>query len=396
MKINTLCIFGTCPEAIRMAPVIKRLAHDPRFNNQVCVISHHLDRMQSIFDLFQITPDYTWDVLVTHQDVARLTAKILLKLTEFFEQYRPDYVLVHGDTATTVTAAISAHYFHIPIVHIEAGFRTKDHDWSWPEETNRKLLGDVANVHFAPTFLARQNLLREGIASDAIYVSGSTAIDSLFDTLSYIRQHSSVHVQLRQRFSYLNPMHKIILVTAQRRENLGQGLQNICQALREIAQRFPEIDIVYPVALDPNVHQPVHAHLGDVKNIFLIEPTDYLSFIYLMQTSYLVITDSGGIQEEAPSLDKPVLLMREKTDRPEALEAGTVKLVGTDVEKIVYETTRLLKNQGYYQQMSQAVSPYGDGKAASRIVEILVKHFTKNTMRNEVEAYRATSLISEV
>ncbi len=393
MKINTLCIFGTCPEAIKIAPVIKHLEYDPRFNNQICVIRHHVDMMQSIFDQFHITPDYDWDIMVANQDVARLTAKILLKLTEFFEQHRPDYVLVHGDTATTLTAAISAHYFHIPIVHIEAGLRTKDNDCSWSEEANRKLVGDVANVHLAPTFLARQNLLREGIASDAIYVTGSTVIDALFDTLSYIRQHASIHGQLRQRFSYLNPARKMILVTGQRRENFGQGLQDICQALREIAQRFPEVDIVYPVARDPNVHQPVHACLGDVKNIFLIEPTDYISFVHLMQTSYLVITDSGAIQEEAPSLDKPVLVMRTKTDRPEAVEAGTVKLVGTDVEQIVYETTRLLKNQSYYQQMSQAVNPYGDGKAASRIVEILVKHFTKNAVNNEKNAYRVVSLV---
>ena len=379
-----------------MAPLVKRLNHDTRFHNQICVIRQQDADLQIIFDLFQIKPDYVWDISPAHQDVARLTAKILLKLTEFFEQHRPDYVVVHGDTATTLTAAISAHYFHIPIVHLEAGLRTKDQERSWPEEANRKLVGDVATLHFSPTFLARQNLLREGIASDTIYVSGSTAIDAVFDTLSYMRQHPAVSVQLRQKFSYLSASRKIILVTCQRPEYLGPEIQNICQSLLEIAQTFPEVDIVFSVARDLNVYTPVHARLQNVKNIFLIEPSDYLSFVYLMQISYLVITDSGGIQEEAPSLDKPVLVMRTKTDRPEAVEAGTVRLVGTDVEKIVYETRRLLRNQNHYQQMSQAVNPYGDGKAAPRMLEMLVNYYTQHVAHHEEHTYRTGRLIPEI
>ncbi len=381
MKINTLCIFGTCPETIKMAPVIKCLELDPRFHNQIAVIEQQPDKMQSVLDLYHIKPEHRWNMTIVNQDVPRLTARILLILTEFFEKNRPDYVLVVGDTVTALTAAIAAHYFQIPIGHIEAGLRAGDHYLSRSQEANRKLVGHLANVHFASTFSARHNLLREGIASDAIYVTGSTAMDALFDTLNHIRQHSELQVQLREQFSYLNPLRKMILVTGPQCVNGAQRLQNICEALRAIAQRFPEIDIVYSV--DPNVQPAVHAYLAEIKTVFLIDPANYLAFVYLMQTCYLVITDSGGIQEEAPSLGKPVLLMREKTERPEALEAGTVILVGTEVEKIVFETTRLLKNPNHYQQMSQAVSPYGDGKAGSRIVETLAKHAMKHSITKQ-------------
>ena len=396
MKINTLCIFGTCPEAIKMAPVIKRLGLDPRFHNQIGVIEQRPDMMQSVFDQFHIKPDYKWTALVANQDAARLTAKMLMILTEFFEQNRPDYVLVIGDSVTALTAAIAAYYFHIPIGHIEAGLRTGDNYLPWPQEGNRKVVGDLANVHFAPTFLARHNLLREGIASEAIYVTGSTAMDSLFDTLTHIRQSSALQVQLRQQFSYLSPLRKMILVTGPRRENSGQGLQNVCEAIRTIAQRFPEIDIVYAMNSNSDMQPSVRASLSEMQNIFIIDHTDYLAFVYLMQTSYLVITDSSGIQEEAPALGKPVLLLHEKTERPEAIEAGTVTLVGTSVEKIVLETTRLLKHQSHYQQMSQAVSPYGDGKAASRIVESLGKHAAKHAITKESKAHHGVGLIPEL
>ena len=376
MKINTLCIFGTCPEAIKMVPVIKCLNLDPRFYNQVGVLEQQLDKMQSVLDLYNIRPDHRWNMMMVNQDVPRLTARILLILSDYFEKNRPDYVLVVGDTVTALAAALAAYYFHIPIGHIEAGLRSGDHYLPRSQEANRKLVGHLANVHFASTFSARHNLLREGIASDVIYVTGSTVMDALFGTLTHIRLHSDLQVQLREQFSYLSPLRKMILVTGPKCANGEQRLRNICEALRAIAQKFPEIDIVYPV--DPSAQPAVHAYLAEIKTVFLIDPTDYLAFVYLMQTCYLVITDSGGIQEEAPSLGKPVLLMREKTERPEALEAGTVILVGTEVDKIVFETTRLLKNPSHYQQMSQAVSPYGDGKAGSRIVETLAKHVMKH------------------
>ena len=376
MKINTLCIFGTCPEAIKMVPVIKCLDLDPRFYNQVGVLEQQLDKMQSVLDLYNIRPDHRWNMMMVNQDVPRLTARILLILSDYFEKNRPDYVLVVGDTVTALAAALAAYYFHIPIGHIEAGLRSGDHYLPRSQEANRKLVGHLANVHFASTFSARHNLLREGIASDVIYVTGSTVMDALFGTLTHIRLHSDLQVQLREQFSYLSPLRKMILVTGPQCANGEQRLRNICEALRAIAQKFPEIDIVYPV--DPSAQPAVHAYLAEIKTVFLIDPTDYLAFVYLMQTCYLVITDSGGIQEEAPSLGKPVLLMREKTERPEALEAGTVILVGTEVDKIVFETTRLLKNPSHYQQMSQAVSPYGDGKAGSRIVETLAKHVMKH------------------
>lgn len=396
MKINTLCVVGTCPEAIKLAPVIKRLELDPRFNNQICVIRMHDDAMQSIFDLFRMAPHHHWDLISEHPDPARLTAKILLKLSEFFEQNRPNYVLVCGDSVTTLTSAISASYFHIPIVHLEAGLRNKPHDQPCPEDANRKLIGDLATLHFASTFLGRQNLLREGIASDAIYVSGSTAMDALYDTSAYIRQNSSIHVQLRHRFSYLNPAREMILVTCHRRENFGQNMATICLALADIAQRFPDLDIVFPVPSDPLIRESAHASLKDVATIFLIEPCDYLSFVYLMETSYLVLTDSGSIQEEAPSLGKPVLVLRTKTDRPEAVEAGTVKLVGADTSTIANEISRLLKNPSYYQQMSQAVNPYGDGKAAPRIIDTLAKHFLKHAPNQADSTYQKIRLISEI
>ncbi|NDH66890.1 MAG: UDP-N-acetylglucosamine 2-epimerase (non-hydrolyzing), partial [Gammaproteobacteria bacterium] len=340
MKINTLCIFGTCPEAIKMVPVIKCLDLDPRFYNQVGVLEQQLDKMQSVLDLYNIRPDHRWNMMMVNQDVSRLTARILLILSDYFEKNRPDYVLVVGDTVTALAAALAAYYFHIPIGHIEAGLRSGDHYLPRSQEANRKLVGHLANVHFASTFSARHNLLREGIASDVIYVTGSTVMDALFDTLTHIRLHSDLQVQLREQFSYLSPLRKMILVTGPKCANGEQRLRNICEALRAIAQKFPEIDIVYPV--DPSAQPAVHAYLAEIKTVFLIDPTDYLAFVYLMQTCYLVITDSGGIQEEAPSLGKPVLLMREKTERPEALEAGTVILVGNEVDKIVFETTRLL------------------------------------------------------
>lgn len=386
MSVNTLCVFGTRPEAIKMAPVIRRLAQDPRFNSQICVTGQHQEMILPILELFHITPDYQLSVMMTNQDLSQLTAKILLGLTDVFKKAQPHCVLVHGDTTSTFVAALTAYYHHIPVVHVEAGLRTGDLYAPWPEEANRKLAGCLTDVHFAPTYLSRQNLLNENVRDDAIFVTGNTVIDSLFETVDYIQRHPKVQKTLGDAFPYLNPLRKMILVTGHRRENFGQGFKEICEALSQMAQRFPEVDILYPVHLNPNVQQPVKQYLQGYDNIFLIEPVDYLSFVYLMQSSYLIITDSGGIQEEAPSLGKPVLVMREKTERPEALEAGTVMLVGTQIEKIVNCVAHLLEDKAHYQKMSEAINPYGDGKAAQRIVDVLAEHFVASSTEDESQA----------
>lgn len=377
MTINTLCVFGTRPEAIKMAPIIKRLSRDPRFTNHICVTGQHQGLITSILDLFEIAPDFDLNVMVEHQSLGQLTARILEGLSMLFERFRPDCVLVHGDTTTMVTTVMAAYYHKIPVIHVEAGLRTNDNYSPWPEEGNRKMAAALTTLHLAPTSLSRQNLLREGIAQEAIFVTGNTVIDALLDMVDYI--HATPHIQtaLQRQFSYLSPLRKFILVTGHRRENFGQGFEKICEALYQIAIRFPEVDIIYPVHLNPNVQKPVKMLLGNIDNVFLIDPVDYLSFVYLMQQSYFILTDSGGIQEEAPSLGKPVLLMREKTERPEAVDAGTVLLVGTQVEKIVSQVTQLLRNDAYYLRMSEAANPYGDGQSSARIVEILAEHVVK-------------------
>lgn len=383
MKINTLCILGTCSDAIKMAPVIQRLESDPRFHKQIAVLDQGHQGLQALCELFHIQPDYQWQIEAEPRDLARLNAKILLVLTELFAQYRPHYVLVLGDTVTAFSAALAAHYYHIPIGHIEAGLRTGDNELPWPQEIHRKLIGDMASAHFAPTFLARQNLLREGKTSDAIYVTGSTTMDALFEMLTHIRKNPDLQLQFKQQFGFLNPARRMILVSGPQYDLFGEKLKNVCQALLTIAQRFPDVNIVYSVGIGSQAQQFAHDYLANMENIILIDAMDYAAFVYLMQNSYVIITDSGGIQEEAPSLGKPVLLLRDKTERPEAIDAGTVILVGTDIEKIVFETTRLLKNQNHYQQMSQAISPYGDGKAASRIVDALAKHHIKHVVHQE-------------
>jgi len=374
MLINTLCIFGTRPEAIKMAPVIKRLGVDPRFYNKICVTGQHQQMLDSVLSLFELSPDFNLQVMTENQDLSHLTAKILTGLASVFKQFTPDLVLVHGDTTTTLAASISAYYHRIPVAHIEAGLRTGDINSPWPEEANRKLTGTLAKMHFAPTKGSRANLLDEGANPEHIYVTGNTVIDALHDMINKINKQPELKNQLAQQFPYLTPSRKIILVTGHRRENFGQGFARICQALANIARKFPDVDIIYPVHLNPSVQQPVKSLLASINNIYLIDPVDYLPFVYLMKQAYLILTDSGGIQEEAPSLGKPVLVMRDKTERPEALEAGTVKLVGTDVEKIVNNVTRLLTDDQIYQRMSHAQNPYGDGKAAERIVQIIASN----------------------
>lgn len=380
MLINTLCILGTRPEAIKMAPILKQLEANPRFNSKLCITGQHQQMLDTVLDLFHITPDFNLHVMTQNQDLSHLTAKILIGLSEVFEQYTPDLVLVHGDTTTTLAASIAAYYHHIPVAHVEAGLRTGNINSPWPEEANRKLTGALASLHFAPTQSAQNNLLQEGVQPAHIYVTGNTVVDALHDMVAKIDTHAELAAPLTEQFSFLNPTRKVILVTGHRRENFGEGFERICQALAIIAQRFPDVDIVYPVHLNPCVQKPVNALLGGLDNIFLIAPVDYQSFVYLMKSAYLILTDSGGIQEEAPSLGKPVLVMRDMTERPEALEAGTVQLVGTDVNKIVKHTQQLLTDEHFYQRMSQVQNPYGDGKAASRIMNIVEGLFNSETL----------------
>lgn len=376
MAINTLCVFGTRPEAIKMAPIIKQLEADSRFNSKLCVTGQHKQMLDSALNLFQIEPDYNLQVMIENQDLSHLTAKILDGLAELFKHYKPDLILVHGDTTTTLATSISAYYHHIPVAHVEAGLRTGDLSSPWPEEANRKLTGALASLHFAPTISARNNLLHEGTKPEHIHVTGNTVIDALYTTIDKINEEEGISQTLAEQFPFLTPSRKIILVTGHRRENFGKGFIQICKALADIARHFPDVDIIYPVHLNPRVQQPVKSLLTGINNIFLIEPVDYLPFVYLMKHAYLILTDSGGVQEEAPSLGKPVLVMREKTERPEAVEAGTVQLVGTNPEKIVKFVSLLLTDKQLYQRMSHAQNPYGDGEASARVVGIIAALFS--------------------
>lgn len=378
MLLKTLCIFGTRPEAIKMAPIIKQLEIHNNFHNKVCVTGQHLQMLNSVLDLFEIKPDFNLDVMTPNQDLSHLTAKILTGLVPIFDQFKPQLVLVHGDTTTTLAASLSAYYHHIPIGHIEAGLRTGNINAPWPEEANRKLTGALTALHFAPTPLSRFNLLKEGIPSESIFITGNTVIDALYEMIKKIDSKPDLEHQLRSNFPFLNAKRKMILVTGHRRENFGQGFVQICQALTTISQRFPEVDILYPVHLNPHVQQKVNTLLKNIENIYLIPPVDYLSFVYLMKTAHFILTDSGGIQEEAAALGKPILVMRDVTERPEAVDAGTAKLVGTNVEKIVKNVSALLSDQDQYNKMSQARNPYGDGNAAFNIVQNILQEFVKN------------------
>ncbi|WP_081778065.1 non-hydrolyzing UDP-N-acetylglucosamine 2-epimerase [Legionella lansingensis] len=386
MTIHTLCVFGTRPEAIKMAPLIKQLEINQNICSKVCVTGQHQQMLQSVLDQFEIVPDFNLQVMTTNQDLSDLTAKILLRLAEVFKQYKPNLVLVHGDTTTTLAASLSAYYHHIPVAHVEAGLRTGDLNSPWPEEANRKLVSALAVAHFAPTERSRSNLIQEGIASETIHVVGNTVIDALQEMVAKIESQPKFAYELKQKFPFLRDERKLLLVTGHRRENFGKGFERICQALAKIARLFPEVDVVYPVHLNPRVQQPVKSLLENIDNIYLIEPVDYPLFVYLMKSAYLILTDSGGIQEEAPSLGKPILVMRDVTERPEAIEAGTVKLVGTDVEKIVINVKELLTDTKLYQQMSHAQNPYGDGQASARIVQIISQLKTRDRNASSIHS----------
>ncbi|GGE75150.1 UDP-N-acetylglucosamine 2-epimerase (non-hydrolysing) [Paenalcaligenes hominis] len=370
MKILT--VFGTRPEAIKMAPLALQLAEDARFEAKVCVTAQHREMLDQVLQLFNLQPDYDLNIMKPGQDLSDITTGILQGLKTVLAEFKPDMVLVHGDTATTFATALAAYYQQIPVGHIEAGLRTGNMYSPWPEEGNRCLTGAITTLHFAPTSASRQNLLAEGVKDNTIVVTGNTVIDALLQVKEKIENDTDLVAELAQRFDFLDSTKKLILVTGHRRESFGGGFERICQALVQTAEQHPEVQIVYPVHLNPNVQEPVNRLLRQSPSIHLIEPQDYLPFVYLMNKAHIILTDSGGIQEEAPSLGKPVLVMRDTTERPEAVEAGTVKLVGTHIDQITQELTRLLTDGTAYERMSQAHNPYGDGLACQRIRDFLI------------------------
>lgn len=380
---TVMLVFGTRPEAIKMAPLVKAFqAASDSFRTLVCVTGQHREMLDQVLHIFDIRPDYDLNIMKQGQDLYDVTSRVLLGLREVLKEARPDVVLVHGDTTTSTAAALAAFYAQIPVGHVEAGLRTHNIYSPWPEEMNRQLTGRIATWHFAPTPLSRQNLLAENVAEAQITVTGNTVIDALYWVVDKIKHDASLSQQLDaelQRAGYdverLSGGRKLVLITGHRRENFGDGFIHMCTAIKDLTQRYPQVDFVYPMHLNPNVRKPIHEVFGQdltgLGNMFFIEPLEYLSFVHLMEKSHIVLTDSGGIQEEAPGLGKPVLVMRDTTERPEALTAGTVKLVGTDYDKIVSAVSTLLDDEAAYQAMSRAVNPYGDGKACGRIVETL-------------------------
>ena len=370
-----LLVFGTRPEAIKMAPLVKEFQKDTEhFETKVCVTAQHRQMLDQVLEVFGITPDYDLNIMAPNQDLYDITSKVLLGLRDVLKDFAPDVVLVHGDTTTSMAASLAAFYRQIAVAHVEAGLRTYDMLSPWPEEMNRQVTDRNCTYYFAPTGQSRQNLLRENIEEKKIFVTGNTVIDALLMAVDIIATKTGMEEQIHkeiQEKGYTVGERDYILVTGHRRENFGEGFLHICKAIRELASQYPDIDIVYPVHLNPNVQKPVYELLSGLDNVFLISPLDYLPFIYAMQHSILLLTDSGGVQEEAPSLGKPVLVMRNTTERPEAVEAGTVKLVGTDAETIVGNVVELLRNKELYKRMSETHNPYGDGQACERIVNAL-------------------------
>lgn len=378
-----LLVFGTRPEAIKMAPLVKEFQKYPsEFETVVCVTGQHREMLDQVLKIFEIIPDYDLNIMKQGQDLYDITARTLLGMRDVLKEVQPNLVLVHGDTATSTASALAAFYQQIPVGHVEAGLRTHNIYSPWPEEMNRQITGRIATYHFAPTALSRQNLLDECVKEEAITVTGNTVIDALYMVVDKIKNDKALDVELENKLqcigydiNRLSGGKKLVLITGHRRENFGDGFITMCTAIKDLAKKYPEIDFVYPMHLNPNVRKPIHdvfgEDLSDLGNMYFIEPLEYISFVYLMEKSILVLTDSGGIQEEAPGLGKPVLVMRDTTERPEALEAGTVKLVGTSYIKIVNEVSALLDDVDYYEKMSKAVNPYGDGSACERIISFL-------------------------
>lgn len=371
---KVLLVFGTRPEAIKMAPLVKAFENEADIESRVCVTAQHREMLDQVLNMFDIKPYYDLNIMRSGQDLFDITSNVLLGLKDVLNDFKPDIVLVHGDTTTTSSASLAAFYNRIKVGHVEAGLRTGDIYSPWPEEANRQITGVLANYHFAPTTTSQNNLLKENKNQRDIIVTGNTVIDALFLALDKIENNQELKNKIIDSINFqykLKDKKKIILVTGHRRENFGEGFINICEALKTIAINNPNVDIVYPVHLNPNVQKPVKEILSNTSNVYLIEPLQYESFIYMMNESYFIITDSGGVQEEAPSLGKPVLVMRDSTERPEAIEAGTVKLVGTNKEAIIKEAQKLLDNKEEYERMSKAHNPYGDGNACNRIVKFI-------------------------
>ncbi len=378
-----LLVFGTRPEAIKMAPLVKEFQKYPgEFETVVCVTGQHRQMLDQVLDLFDIKPDYDLNIMKQGQDLYDVTARVLIGMRDVLNTDKPDVVLVHGDTTTSTAAALAAFYQRIPVGHVEAGLRTKNIYSPWPEEMNRQLTGRIATYHFAPTKLSKENLMSEGIDDSRVFITGNTVIDALRWVIDKIENSDDLKVKLAEELKKsgydtgrLAGGKKLVLITGHRRENFGDGFIAICEAIKALSEKYPDVDFVYPMHLNPNVRRPIHQVFGDnldeLSNVFFIEPLEYLSFVYLMKKSHIVLTDSGGIQEEAPGLGKPVLVMRDTTERPEALKAGTVKLVGADFDRILKEVSALIDNQECYTSMSQAVNPYGDGFACCRIVKSL-------------------------
>jgi UDP-N-acetylglucosamine 2-epimerase (non-hydrolysing) len=378
MRTRILTVLGTRPEAIKMAPLLKALSLSGKFESRVCVTGQHRGMLDQVLEAFGIRPDVDLDVMQPHQDLAQLTSRVLEGIGPVLRDFAPHRVLVQGDTTTTFAASLAAFYERIPVGHVEAGLRTHDALSPWPEEINRRLTTAMADLHFAPTSTARANLLREGIAEQAITVTGNTVIDALLQAVKFIADRAELRERLEMRFRFLDPSKRLLLVTGHRRESFGDRFENICQALARLARRS-DVELVYPVHLNPNVREPATRLLGDLANVFLIEPLDYIAFVHLMTRAHLILTDSGGIQEEAPGLGKPVLVMRDTTERPEAIAAGSARLVGTDPPTIVNAAALLLDQPQEYRRMSRAKSPFGDGSASHRIVAVLERDSARHS-----------------
>lgn len=372
---KVLSIFGTRPEAIKMAPVVKALEANPDIQSIVCVTAQHREMLDKVLDLFEIVPDYDLDIMKSNQSLTQASSRMLMALEPILQECKPDLVLVHGDTSTTLCGAQAAFYQQIPIGHVESGLRTYSLYSPWPEEANRQLTSVITKLHFSPTKAAAQNLYDERNNPEYIYVTGNTVVDALLEVKHKLESNASLRLELQQQFSELDFNKRRVLITGHRRENFGAGFESICQAIKDLAQQYPDYEFVYPVHLNPNVKEPVNRLLSGLDNVKLIAPQDYLPFVYLMSTSHIILTDSGGIQEEAPSLGIPVLVMRDTTERQEAVEAGTVKLVGTHGPTIVAEVSNLIESDAIYLKMSQAHNPYGDGKASQRIAKTIVSFF---------------------
>lgn len=386
MKKKVMLVFGTRPEAIKMAPLVKAFQkHPEEVETVVCVTGQHREMLDQVLRIFNVVPDYDLNIMKSGQDLYDITSRVVLGMRDVLKESQPDVVLVHGDTTTSMAAALAAFYLQIPVGHVEAGLRTHNIYSPWPEEMNRQITGRIATFNLSPTALSRQNLLEEGVSEDKIIVTGNTVIDALHMMVERIKSDATLSSTLQSELKLrgydvgrlADGTRRMVLITGHRRENFGEGFKHICQAIKTLSERYPEVDFVYPMHLNPNVRRPIKEVLGDAltadNNLFFIEPLEYLDFVFLMEKSNIVLTDSGGIQEEAPGLGKPVLVMRDTTERPEALEAGTVKLVGTDYDKIVSHVSQLLDSREHYEQMSKAVNPYGDGLACSRIVKHIIE-----------------------